>query len=79
MRRSGSSSGSLRPATRRLPTSSFPALCRELRQIAEREIHRGGSELTLGTTTLLYAAYPNVPPHSPISMTVSRLAGSDAG
>jgi RNA polymerase sigma factor (TIGR02999 family) len=38
----------------------FAALYRELHQIAEREIHRGGSELTLGTTTLLHEAYLNI-------------------
>ena len=38
----------------------FAALYRELHQIAEREIHRGGGELTLGATTLLHEAYLNV-------------------
>lgn len=38
----------------------FSALYRELHSIAERELHRGGSELTLGTTTLLHEAYLNI-------------------
>ena len=38
----------------------FAALYRELHAIAERELHRGGSELTLGTTTLLHEAYLNL-------------------
>lgn len=38
----------------------FAALYRELHTIAERELHRGGSELTLGTTTLLHEAYLNI-------------------
>ena len=38
----------------------FSALYRELHGIAERELHRGGSELTLGTTTLLHEAYLNI-------------------
>lgn len=38
----------------------FAILYRELHGIAERELHRGGSELTLGTTTLLHEAYLNV-------------------
>jgi RNA polymerase sigma factor (TIGR02999 family) len=38
----------------------FAALYRELHAIAERELHRGGSELTLGTTTLLHEAYLNI-------------------
>ena len=37
----------------------FAALYRELHAIAERELHRGGAELTLGTTTLLHEAYLN--------------------
>jgi hypothetical protein len=39
----------------------FAALYRELHAIAERELHRGGSELTLGTTTLLHKAYLTSP------------------
>ena len=38
----------------------FAALYRELHSIAERELHRGGADLTLGTTTLLHEAYLNV-------------------
>jgi RNA polymerase sigma factor (TIGR02999 family) len=38
----------------------FAALYRELHAIAERELHRGGTELTLGTTTLLHEAYLNI-------------------
>lgn len=38
----------------------FVALYRELHHIAERELRRGGSELTLGTTTLLHEAYLNI-------------------
>lgn len=38
----------------------FAALYRELHQIAEREVHRNGAELTLGTTTLLHEAYLNI-------------------
>jgi RNA polymerase sigma factor (TIGR02999 family) len=38
----------------------FAALYRELHAIAERELHRGGAELTLGTTTLLHEAYLNI-------------------
>jgi RNA polymerase sigma factor (TIGR02999 family) len=38
----------------------FVALYRELHHIAERELHRGGSELTLGTTTLLHEVYLNI-------------------
>jgi RNA polymerase sigma factor (TIGR02999 family) len=38
----------------------FGALYRELHAIAERELHRGGSELTLGTTTLLHETYLNI-------------------
>ncbi|HUF34743.1 MAG TPA: ECF-type sigma factor [Gemmatimonadales bacterium] len=38
----------------------FNALYRELHGIAERELHRGGLELTLGTTTLLHEAYLNI-------------------
>ena len=35
----------------------FAALYQELHRIAERQLHQGGSELTLGTTTLLHEAY----------------------
>ena len=35
----------------------FAVLYRELHAIAERELRRGGPELTLGTTTLLHEAY----------------------
>jgi RNA polymerase sigma factor (TIGR02999 family) len=38
----------------------FAALYRELHNLAERELNRGGRELTLGTTTLLHEAYLNV-------------------
>jgi RNA polymerase sigma factor (TIGR02999 family) len=38
----------------------FAALYRELHAIAERELHRRGRELTLGTTTLLHEAYLNL-------------------
>ena len=38
----------------------FAALYRELHAIAERQLHRGGSELSLGTTTLLHEAYLNL-------------------
>lgn len=38
----------------------FAALYRELHGIAERELRRGGGQLTLGTTTLLHEAYLNV-------------------
>jgi DNA-directed RNA polymerase specialized sigma24 family protein len=37
----------------------FATLYRELHAIAERQLHRGGTELTLGTTTLLHEAYLN--------------------
>lgn len=40
--------------------SLFDALYRELHGIAERELRRGGRELTLGATTLLHEAYLNV-------------------
>jgi RNA polymerase sigma factor (TIGR02999 family) len=35
----------------------FAALYAELHAIAERQLRRGGTELTLGTTTLLHEAY----------------------
>ena len=38
----------------------FAALYRELHGIAERQLHLGGTELTLGTTTLLHEAYLNI-------------------
>jgi RNA polymerase sigma factor (TIGR02999 family) len=38
----------------------FAALYDELHRIAERQLRRGGSELTLGTTTLLHEAYLNI-------------------
>jgi RNA polymerase sigma factor (TIGR02999 family) len=38
----------------------FATLYNELHEIAERELRRGGSELTLGTTTLLHEAYLNL-------------------
>ena len=38
----------------------FGALYRELHAIAERQLRRGGSDLTLGTTTLLHEAYLNI-------------------
>jgi RNA polymerase sigma factor (TIGR02999 family) len=38
----------------------FTTLYRELHAIAERQLHRGGSELSLGTTTLLHEAYLNI-------------------
>jgi RNA polymerase sigma factor (TIGR02999 family) len=41
-------------------TQLFSALYRELHAIAERELHRGGSGLTLGTTTLLHETYLNI-------------------
>ncbi len=41
-------------------TALFTTLYRELHRIAERELHRGGSQLTLGTTTLLHETYLNI-------------------
>jgi len=38
----------------------FTALYRELHAIAERQLHRGGPDLTLGTTTLLHETYLNI-------------------
>jgi DNA-directed RNA polymerase specialized sigma24 family protein len=38
----------------------FAALYRELHAIAERQLHQGGPELSLGTTTLLHEAYLNI-------------------
>lgn len=38
----------------------FGALYQELHRIAERQLHEGGSDLTLGTTTLLHEAYLNI-------------------
>ena len=42
------------------PATLFAALYGELHAIAERQLRRGGSELTLGTTTLLHEAYLNI-------------------
>lgn len=42
------------------PAALFAALYGELHAIAERQLRRGGSELTLGTTTLLHEAYLNI-------------------
>jgi RNA polymerase sigma factor (TIGR02999 family) len=38
----------------------FAALYRELHAMAERELRRGGPDLTLGTTTLLHETYLNL-------------------
>ena len=38
----------------------FVALYDELHAVAERQLHRGGAEVTLGTTTLLHEAYLNL-------------------
>ncbi len=38
----------------------FTALYRDLHEIAERELRRGGGQLTLGTTSLLHEAYLNI-------------------
>lgn len=38
----------------------FASLYRELHSIAERQLRRGGSNLTLGTTTLLHEAYLSI-------------------
>lgn len=38
----------------------FTFLYRELHQLAERQLHRSGGALTLGTTTLLHEAYLNL-------------------
>ena len=38
----------------------FSALYAELHGIAERQLRRGGADLTLGTTTLLHEAYLNI-------------------
>src|SRR5688572_29450635 len=38
-------------------TALFAALYDELHGLAERQLRRGGGELTLGTTTLLHEAY----------------------
>jgi RNA polymerase sigma factor (TIGR02999 family) len=38
----------------------FAALYRELHGLAERELRRGGPDLTLGATTLLHEAYLNI-------------------
>ena len=38
----------------------FAFLYRELHELAEHQLHRGGGGLTLGTTTLLHEAYLNL-------------------
>lgn len=38
----------------------FALLYQELHRIAERQVHQGGADLTLGTTTLLHEAYLNI-------------------
>jgi RNA polymerase sigma factor (TIGR02999 family) len=38
----------------------FALLYQELHRIAERQLHQGGSDITLGTTTLLHEAYLNI-------------------
>ncbi len=38
----------------------FAVLYRELHAVAERQLRRGGAQLTLGTTTLLHEAYLNI-------------------
>lgn len=38
----------------------FTLLYQELHRIAERQLHQGGADLTLGTTTLLHEAYLNI-------------------
>lgn len=38
----------------------FAALYRELHALAERELHRGGAGLSMGTTTLLHETYLNL-------------------
>ena len=38
----------------------FVVLYDELHALAERQLHRGGAEMTLGTTTLLHEAYINL-------------------
>jgi len=38
----------------------FAALYQELHRIAERQLNQGGSDITLGTTTLLHEAYLNI-------------------
>jgi RNA polymerase sigma factor (TIGR02999 family) len=42
------------------PDELFARLYQELHGLAEHHLRRGGSELTLGTTTLLHEAYLNV-------------------
>ncbi|HYC34091.1 MAG TPA: ECF-type sigma factor [Gemmatimonadales bacterium] len=44
----------------RAAAALFTALYRELHTIAERQLRQGGSELTLGTTTLLHEAYLDI-------------------
>jgi RNA polymerase sigma factor (TIGR02999 family) len=41
-------------------TALFTALYRELHTIAERQLRQGGTDLTLGTTTLLHEAYLDI-------------------
>ena len=38
----------------------FALLYQELHRIAERQLHQGGSDLSLGTTTLLHETYLNI-------------------
>lgn len=41
-------------------TELFARLYRELHELAEHHLRRGGSDLTLGTTTLVHEAYLNI-------------------
>lgn len=50
----------MQPDDAAAPADLFSALYRELHAIAERELRRGGRDLTLGTTTLLHEAYLNM-------------------
>jgi RNA polymerase sigma factor (TIGR02999 family) len=45
---------------REAASALFAALYQELHTIAERQLHRGGADLTLGTTTLLHETYLNL-------------------
>lgn len=47
-------------ADREAADKLFAILYSELRRIAERNLRRAGSSLTLGTTTLLHEAYLNI-------------------
>ena len=47
-------------ADREAADKLFAILYQELHRIAERNLHRAGSSLTLGTTTLLHEAYLNI-------------------